>query len=61
MFLAINAKGGEILSPKQKDRTTTNLKLFQLIYFGYVYFQESFQNWHLNVFNLYLQKLVKPS
>jgi ABC-type antimicrobial peptide transport system ATPase subunit len=22
-FLAINAKGGEILSPKQKDRTTT--------------------------------------
>jgi hypothetical protein len=61
MFLAINAKGGEILSPKQKDRTTTNLKLFQLIYFGYVYFQESFQNWYLNVFNLYLQKLVKPS
>jgi hypothetical protein len=23
LFLAINAKGGEILSPKQKDRTTT--------------------------------------
>jgi hypothetical protein len=23
-FLAINAKGGEILSLKQKDRTTTN-------------------------------------
>jgi hypothetical protein len=23
-FLAIHAKGGEILSPKQKDRTTTN-------------------------------------
>jgi hypothetical protein len=22
LFLAINAKGGEILSPKQKDRTT---------------------------------------
>jgi hypothetical protein len=22
-FLTINAKGGEILSPKQKDRTTT--------------------------------------
>jgi hypothetical protein len=60
-FLAINAKGGEILSPKQKDRTTTNLKLFQLIYFGHVYFQESFQNWYLNVFDLYLQKLVKPS
>jgi hypothetical protein len=27
-FLAINAKGGEILSPKQKDRTT-NFKKFQ--------------------------------
>jgi hypothetical protein len=27
-FLAINAKGGEILSPKQKDRTT-NLQKFR--------------------------------
>jgi hypothetical protein len=25
-FLAIHAKGGESISPKQKDRTTTNLK-----------------------------------
>jgi hypothetical protein len=25
-FLAINAKGGESMSPKQKDRTTTNFK-----------------------------------
>jgi hypothetical protein len=25
-FLAIHAKGGEIMSPKQKDRTTTNFK-----------------------------------
>jgi hypothetical protein len=25
-FLAIYAKGGESMSPKQKDRTTTNLK-----------------------------------
>jgi hypothetical protein len=25
-FLAINAKGGESISPKQKDRTTTNFK-----------------------------------
>jgi hypothetical protein len=34
-----------------------------LIYFGYVYLQELFQNWYLNVFYLiwYLQKLVKPS
>jgi hypothetical protein len=27
--LAINAKGGEILSPKQKDRTTNFKKNFQ--------------------------------
>jgi hypothetical protein len=26
-FLAIHAKGGEIMSPKQKDRTTTTLIL----------------------------------
>jgi hypothetical protein len=25
-FLAIHAKGGEIMSPKQKDRITTNFK-----------------------------------
>jgi hypothetical protein len=25
-FFAIHAKGGESISPKQKDRTTTNLK-----------------------------------
>jgi hypothetical protein len=32
-FLAINAKGGESMSPKQKDRTTTNFKIlvFQLV------------------------------
>jgi hypothetical protein len=52
-FLATNAKGGEILSPKQKDRTTTKFKIFKnfsnwyqmnLISFNwYVYFQ----NWYL--------------
>jgi hypothetical protein len=26
-FLAIHAKGGESMSPKQKDRTTTNFTL----------------------------------
>jgi hypothetical protein len=26
-FLAIHAKGGENISPKQKDRTTTNFKI----------------------------------
>jgi hypothetical protein len=39
-FLAIHAKGGESMSPKQKDRTTTNFKnlvfskrIFQLVSF----------------------------
>jgi hypothetical protein len=36
-FLAINAKGGEILSPKQKDRTTT-LRKFLI---------DIFQNWYV--------------
>jgi hypothetical protein len=41
-FLAINAKGGESISPKKKDRTTTNLKLHF----------ENFSNWYLTrVFN----------
>src|SRR5688572_3802232 len=33
-FLAIHAKGGESISPKQKDRTTTNFKnlVFQLVF-----------------------------
>jgi hypothetical protein len=29
-FLAIHAKGGENISPKQKDRTTTNFQIFEL-------------------------------
>jgi hypothetical protein len=28
--LAINAKGGESISPKQKDRTITNFKIFKI-------------------------------
>jgi hypothetical protein len=37
-FLAIHAKGGESMSPKQKDRTTTNFKIgdFQLVNFKLV-------------------------
>jgi hypothetical protein len=33
-FLAIHAKGGERMSPKQKDRTTTNFKnlVFQRVF-----------------------------
>jgi hypothetical protein len=36
-FLAINAKGGESISPKQKNSTTTNFKVFLKKVF----------NWHL--------------
>jgi hypothetical protein len=39
LFLAIHAKGGESMSPKQKDRTTTNFKI--------LVFQEVFSNWYL--------------
>jgi hypothetical protein len=49
--LAINAKGGEILSPKQKDCTTTNVKIFK-----------NFSNWYLNVFDLFqlvFTKIIK--
>jgi hypothetical protein len=41
--LAINAKGGEILSPKQKNRTTTNFKVF---------FKKGVFNWYLKIFDL---------
>jgi hypothetical protein len=40
-FLVINAKGGESISPKQKDRTTMPISIF-------------FQNKGFNVFNWYL-------
>jgi hypothetical protein len=42
-FLAIHAKGGESISPKQKDRTTTNFKnlVFQFV------FKVVFSNWYL--------------
>jgi hypothetical protein len=60
-FLAINAKGGEILSPKQKDRTTNFKKIqnedllgfhkslfFQLVSCDKQYLQlVYFQNWYL--------------
>jgi hypothetical protein len=31
-FLAIHAKGGESISPKQKDRTTTNFKNVNVVF-----------------------------
>jgi hypothetical protein len=41
--LAINAKGGESISPKQKDRTTTpiskNFEIKVLMFFQLVYFK----------------------
>jgi hypothetical protein len=42
LFLAIHAKGGESMSPKQKDRTTTNFKNLA--------FQRVYSNWYLVVF-----------
>jgi hypothetical protein len=43
-FLAIHAKGGESISPKQKDRTiTTN---FKILVFQFV-FKVVFSNWYL--------------
>jgi hypothetical protein len=46
-FLAINAKGGENISPKKKDRTTTQI------------LKRSFQ---ISIFQLvFSRKLVKPS
>ena len=50
-FLAINAKGGESISPKQKDRTTTFQKiLIDIFQFGMFYFQlVYFQIYHLNI------------
>jgi hypothetical protein len=43
-FLAVHAKGGENMSPKQKDRTTT------LILINDFHLDGKFQNWYLFVF-----------
>jgi hypothetical protein len=53
-FLAIHAKGGESISPKQKDHTTTNFKnlVFQFV------FKVVFSNWYLIVDRFF--KLVYP-
>jgi hypothetical protein len=75
LFLAINAKGGESISPKQKDRTTTPISkfsesCFQLVFFKLVflkeilsqlaYFKEEvFKNWDLK--HLTFFQFVKPS
>jgi hypothetical protein len=41
-FLAIHAKGGESISQKQKDRTTTNFKNFNFV-FKEVFSKENFK------------------
>jgi hypothetical protein len=63
-FLAIYAKGGESMSPKQKDRTTTNFKKKLVFQFG---FKEVFSNWYLmcdiisNWHTLFKIDISKPS
>jgi hypothetical protein len=42
-FLAINAKGGEILSPKQKDRTTKLQFFFEMMIYVCLF------NWYLTM------------
>jgi hypothetical protein len=42
-FLAIHAKGGESIGPKQKDRTTTLISKFMV-------FNWKISNWYLFVF-----------
>jgi hypothetical protein len=50
-FLAINAKGGEILSPKQKDRTTNFKKFRNEDLFGF--HKSLFFNWYLVISNFF--------
>jgi hypothetical protein len=60
--LAIHAKGGESISPKQKDRITTNLKKSSLLKFvlkeGFligISFLIELSNWYNPFQNLYLK------
>jgi hypothetical protein len=52
-FLAIYAKGGESMSPKQKDHTTTNFKSL-VLQFG---FKEVFSNWY-TLFKINIKTLL---
>ena len=57
LFLAIHAKGGESISPKQKDRTTTPiLKSFKYC-FQLVLYLWYFKNWYLLKF-FFLQEIL---
>jgi hypothetical protein len=44
-FLAIHAKGGESISPKQKDRTTTTTNFKNVVF--QIYIKRRFFNWYL--------------
>jgi hypothetical protein len=61
LFLAINAKGGEILNPKQKDHTTTisnfSKSSFQLVYFKLVLFSIGILQIGMFIFKLVYSKI----
>jgi hypothetical protein len=50
-FLVINAKGGESISPKQKDRTTTHFEIFEIKFSINILL--SISNWY-DIFNWYM-------
>jgi hypothetical protein len=51
LFLAIHAKGGESISPKQKDRTTSNIQNLQgLEMMNFSIGILVFSNWYLIIF-----------
>jgi hypothetical protein len=54
-FLAIHAKGGESISQKQKDRTTTNFKVFKEAFQSVSYF------WYISNWYVHFQKLVSKT
>jgi hypothetical protein len=56
-FLAINAKGGESISPKQKDRTTTPIsKFFETKLFSIGIFQISIPLRNSIIWYLYVKE-----
>jgi hypothetical protein len=57
LFLAIHAKGGENMSPKQKDRTTTLILKLMI-------FKWKISNWYLIVFkrgSIFKIDILKPT
>jgi hypothetical protein len=50
---------GRNIKPKAKGPHHHQFKIFKLIYFGYIYLQELFQNWYLNVFDLLSMGIYK--